>query len=275
MAKGRGANRPRFRLVPTVLLTLAILLVPTAMYAWGRSSSSFTIDKVVVTGADLVPQRSLQRLLRREYLGRNLFTVTTDDVRGTLKSMPYVARATIDRDFPTTLHVNIEEHQPVAYVLADDRWYVVAADAHVISALKSASETTATVTPPGSAGGEDLAVLGAGPAGAKRRLPRMAAAGRIEVGQDLDDPGARLAVNVIAALTGSLRDRLAVVVVDDGRVTLRFNDGLLAEWGEEDRGAAKTMALLAVLAHYDKHSIDCTFIDVSAPDRVLARPTLE
>ena len=275
MAKGRGASRPRFRLVPTVLLTLAILLLPTAMYAWGRSSSSFTIDKVVVTGADLVPQQSLQRLLRREYLGRNLFTVTTDDVRGTLKSLPYVATATIDRDFPATLHVRIEEHQPVAYVLADGRWYVVAADAYVITALKSASETTATVTRSGSAGGEDLAVLEAGPLGAKRRLPRMAAAGNVEVGRDLDDSGARLAVNVIAGLTGSLRDRLAVAVANGGRVTLRFKDRLLAEWGDGERGAAKTMALLAVLAHYDKHNISCTFIDVSAPDRVLARPTLK
>ena len=154
MANGGGAGRPRFRLVPTVLLTLAILLVPAALYAWGRSSSSFTIDNVVVTGAHLVKQQRLERLLRKEFVGRNLFTVTTDDVRGTLKPLTYVATATIDRDFPTTLRVRIEEHQPVAYVLAADRWYVVASDAHVITALKSASETTATVAGVGSTAAE-------------------------------------------------------------------------------------------------------------------------
>lgn len=140
MANGGAAGRSRFRLVPTVLLTLAILLLPTAMYVWGRSSSSFTIDRVVVDGAHLVQQQRLQRLLRKEYLGHNLFTVTTDDVRGTLKPLPYVATATIDRDFPTTLRVRIEEHVPVAYALADDHWYVIASDAHVITELKPASE---------------------------------------------------------------------------------------------------------------------------------------
>ena len=36
MAKGGGSSRPRFRLLPTVLLTAAILAVPTVVYAWGR-----------------------------------------------------------------------------------------------------------------------------------------------------------------------------------------------------------------------------------------------
>jgi cell division septal protein FtsQ len=315
MAKGRGAGRPRFRLVPTVLLTLAILLLPTAVYAWGRTSSSFSIEKVVVTGADLVPQQRLQRLLRKDFLGSNLFTVATDDVRETLKPLQYVASVAIDRDFPTTLRVHIEEHEPVAYVFAGKRWYVVASDAHVIAAIKTSSEATATATatvagsgadaglavddpsastpsPAGqpasdAAGGDaaegdqvdggakDLALLEAGPSGVEPRLPRLAAAGKIEEGRSLDDTAARLAVTVIAGLPQSLRDRLAVAVVKDGRVTLRFGDGLLAVWGEGERGLAKTMALQAVLDRYDERSIDCTYIDVSTPDRVLARPMLK
>ena len=43
MTRARRASRPRFRLLPTVLLTLAILGLPTVVYAWGRSSSSFDI----------------------------------------------------------------------------------------------------------------------------------------------------------------------------------------------------------------------------------------
>jgi cell division septal protein FtsQ len=294
-----------------VLLTLAILLLPTAVYAWGRTSSSFSIEKVVVTGADLVPQQRLQRLLRKDFLGCNLFTVATDDVRETLKPLQYVAAVAIDRDFPTTLRVHIEEHEPVAYVFAGKRWYVVASDAHVIAAIKTSSEATATVAGSGAdaglavddpsastpspagqpasdaAGGEaaggdqvdggakDLALLEAGPSGVEPRLPRLAAAGRVEEGRSLDDTAARLAVTVIAGLPQSLRDRLAVAVVKDGRVTLRFGDGLLAVWGEGERGLAKTMAMQAVLARYDARSIDCTYIDVSTPDRVLARPILE
>ena len=297
MANAGGAGRPRSRLVPTVLLALAILLLPMGLYAWGRNSSSFAIDDVVVTGAHVVKQQRLQRLLRKEYLGRNLFTVTANDVRGTLKPLPYVATATIDRDFPTTLRVRIEEHQPVAYVLAGDRWYVVATDAFVITALEAKTETTATATGVGSAGGEaasgstgdstgaagdqagagskDLALLEAGPSGAERRLPRLAAAGKVEAGRSLDDPDARLAVNVVAGLTGSLRERLAVAVVHDGRVTLHFSDGPLVEWGDGERGTAKTKALRRVLEDYDKHGINPTWIDVSTPERSLGRPALK
>ena len=84
MTRARRASRPRFRLLPTVLLTLAILGVPTVVYAWGRSSSSFDIAKVRVAGARLVPDKRALRLLQHDYSGRNLFTVTGGDVRKTL-----------------------------------------------------------------------------------------------------------------------------------------------------------------------------------------------
>ena len=77
MARKGGANRRRFRVLPTVLLTVAILGLPTAVYAWGRSSSAFHISHVRVTGTALVPTRTVAGLLRRRFLGRNLFTVTT------------------------------------------------------------------------------------------------------------------------------------------------------------------------------------------------------
>ena len=66
MTRARGASRPRFRLLPTVLLTLAILAVPTVVYAWGRSSSSFDISTVKVSGTHLVPAKKTLRLLRED-----------------------------------------------------------------------------------------------------------------------------------------------------------------------------------------------------------------
>ena len=125
MTRARRASRPRFRLLPTVLLTLAILGLPTVVYAWGRSSSSFDITTVRVAGAHLVPEKRALRLLRQDYTGSNLFTVTGGDVRKTLAPLCLVAGATIDRDFPETLAVTITEYEPAAYALAGDRWYVL------------------------------------------------------------------------------------------------------------------------------------------------------
>ena len=95
MTRARRASRPRFRLLPTVLLTLAILGVPTVVYAWGRSSSSFDIATVRVAGTHLVPDKRALRLLHHDYSGRNLFTVTGGDVRKTLA--PLALRLRRDR----------------------------------------------------------------------------------------------------------------------------------------------------------------------------------
>lgn len=143
MGNGRGASRPRFRLLPTVLLTLAILVLPSIVYAWGRTSSSFTIEKVVVDGAQHVKEKRLKRLIRRDYMARNLFTVTSDDVEKTLARVPYVADVAVNRDFPHTLRVTVREHQPVAHVYAANSWFTVSAEGHVIAAAGKAAEGTA------------------------------------------------------------------------------------------------------------------------------------
>lgn len=310
MAKGGGASRPRFRLLPTVLLTAAILALPTVVYGWGRSSSSFAIHKVEVTGTELVPERRVLRLLRRDYLGHNLFTVTTKDVRASLAPLYYIADARVDRDFPGTLRVSVVEHRPAVYALAGSRWYVIADDGHVICEEKrpkgdetdaaagagsaktasarssgAAMEATATVSAADAAAGLPaptgkaarlLAALQAGPPGATLRLPRLAADGPVAVGTTLAAAGVRAALPVVAGLPRVLRDRLAVVeVTAEGQLTLRFSEGLAVVWGGAERTLAKTLALGVVLDRYEAVSKDCDFVDVSIPDRVLARPVLK
>jgi len=309
MAKGGGASRPRFRLLPTVLLTAAILALPTVVYGWGRSSSSFTIHKVVVTGTKLVPERRVLRLLRRDYLGHNLFTVTTRDVRASLTPLCYISGARVDRDFPGTLRVSVVEYRPAVYALVGSGWYVIADDGHVICEEKrprgaktdaaagagaavitsapasgAATEATATVAATDTAGlpaptgkaARLLAALQAGPPGATLRLPRLATDGPVAVGTTLPGAGLRAALPVVAGLPIALRKRLAVVeVTREGQLTLRFTGGPVVVWGGAERTLAKTLALRLVLDRYGTASQDCVFVDVSIPDRVLARPVLK
>jgi hypothetical protein len=142
MAKGGGASRPRFRLLSTVLLTAAILAVPTVVYAWGRSSASFDIRTITVSGDQLLRGKRALRLLRRDYLGHNLFTVTAGDVKRTLSSIPFVRTASVDRDFPQTLRVTVFEYRPAAYVLSGGQWFLVAGDGHVIAPTTKAAATS-------------------------------------------------------------------------------------------------------------------------------------
>jgi cell division septal protein FtsQ len=212
MAKGGGASRPRLRLLPTVLLTLAILALPTVVYAWGRSSSSFTIHRVAVTGTKVESHNRAQRLLRREFRGRNLFTVTAADVRRALAPLRYVDTVTVDRDFPDTLRVNVLEHRPRAFALAAGDWYVVADDGYVICRVgeKAAKGSGAAATAPagsaasGSAAGREAAADGASGASAS---PAAAASPSAEAGQATGaaspDPSATAAGDSAAAGSNS------------------------------------------------------------------------
>ena len=300
MAKGGGASRPRSRLLLTVLLAAAILLLPTAVYAWGRSSSSFTVRHVSATGTEVVPVRKVTRLLRRDYLGRNLFTVTTKDVSRSLSSQPYVAAVAVDRDFPDTLRVRVTEYEPVLYALAGGRWYVVGTGGRVICELEEpggksgsadgrasletsgtavssleASATAGGVAPSSGRRARELARLTAGPPGAGLRLPRMAAPGELKARETTGDRGVLAALSLLAVLPASMRFAVAVVEADGTRLTLRFGDGPLVVWGEPSRALAKTLALDAVLGEYGRAGKTCTYADVSVPDRVLARPVLK
>jgi cell division septal protein FtsQ len=290
-----------------VLLTLAILAVPTVVYAWGRSSSSFDIAAIRVSGTHLVPAKKTLRLLQKTYVGDNLFTVTASDVRETLESQSFVAAVTVDRDFPDTLEVGLTEYEPAAYALAGSRWYVLDERGHVICTAaeavaqlgKSSTKTQAAATPdeaaspdaaalaapleegatPASstddeAAGELTARLVAGPADAALDLPRIAVSGRLRQGARLSGEATAQKLAVVTALPNSYRRRLAVVEEEDGQLTLRFEDGLVAEWGDAGRTLAKTVALRTVLAEYEEAGKTCTQIDVSLPDRTLARPIL-
>jgi cell division septal protein FtsQ len=293
-----------------VLFTLAILAVPTAVYAWGRSSSSFDIATIRVTGTHLVPEKRALRLLREDYAGRNLFSVTGGDVRRTLAPLCFVRGASIDRDFPETLAVTLTEYEPAAYVLAGDRWYVVTRDGYAICSAAKAADQLAKKPPkrpspspaptPGSDGvaraesaaaaqdaaettaGGDSAKAGsvlerliAGPGKAVLPLPRMAVTGNVREGSVVTDKAAAEMLSVIAALPRSLQRSLTAVQNDDGQLTLRFVDGPVTTWGAAERTLAKTVALRTVLREYADAGKRCTQLDVSIPDRTLAKPVLQ
>lgn len=315
MTRARRASRPRFRLLPTVLLTLAILGLPTVVYAWGRNSSSFDITSVRVAGARLVPEKRALRLLRQDYVGDNLFTVTGGDVRKTLAPLCFVKGASIDRDFPETLAVTITEYEPAAYATAGGRWYVVDRAGYVICTAADAAdqltgkvattkpsppesesagaaadalpegEASATAAAVADGASADLAAAGdtgsvverlvAGPEQAPLPLPRIAVSGRVRRGSSVADKAAVEMLAVIAALPRSLQRRLAAVTDEDGQLTLRFADGPVTTWGDSERTLAKTVALRTVLKKYEDVGKTCTQLDVSIPDRTLAKPVLE
>ena len=99
--------------------------------------------------------------------------------------------------------------------------------------------------------------------------------GRVRKGAVLTDKNAAEMLGVITALPASLRHRLAAVEDDGGQLTLRFDGGPVVMWGDSSRTLAKTIALRTVLAKYAETGQTCTQLDVSIPDRTLAKPVLQ
>ena len=91
----------------------------------------------------------------------------------------------------------------------------------------------------------------------------------------LDDEATTQKLAVITALPNSYRRDLAAVEETEGQLSLRFADGLVAAWGDAERTLAKTVALRTVLKQYEEAGKTCTMVDVSLPDRTLAKPVLQ
>lgn len=291
MASRRGASRSRVRLGPSILLTAAIVLIPVALYAYGRQADAFAVDTVKVSGTRHVPRKDALRVLRKQFEGRNLFTVTSGDVRATLDRFAYLAGVEIDRDFPTTLRVRVTEHRPLVYVLAAGRWSLVADSGHVIRQAGSEEHAAAQAEASDQVAGDQVAggaeqtggaapaavaeALARGPDGMDERLPRMAAATPLKTGTTVKDADVLLGLRVLAALPPSLRRRVDVLRVDgEAQVTVDLAGGPVVVLGGEGRMRAKVLSLRAVLDAYRRAGVGPTMVDVSVPDRPLARPRL-
>jgi len=103
----------------------------------------------------------------------------------------------------------------------------------------------------------------------------VAVSGRVRQRSAVHDEAVAEMLKVITALPRSLRRRLAVVENDNGQLTLRFTGGPVAAWGDAERTLAKMVALRTVLSRYEAAGKTCTELDVSIPDRSLAKPVLE
>ncbi len=75
-------------------------------------------------------------------------------------------------------------------------------------------------------------------------------------------------------LPAGLRARVTVVRAAGVAIGLDLAAGPRVELGDGSRLAAKALALRAVLAAYRRAGVAPTMIDVSVPDRPLARPAL-
>lgn len=205
-----------------------VLLGVWAVYGTGL----FAVRTLRVVGASLVtPDQVRQAAAVPD--GVPLARVDLAAIRARVAELPPVARVTVSRDWPNAVLIEVVERTPVAAVPRDQRYAVL------------------------DAAGVVFQDLPARPSGLP--LIRVPAPGP-------DDPATRYALQVLAALTPELRERLTeVVVAGPARITLRLRGGRTVLWGDASRSDAKAEVATSLLSRTEDT------IDVRTPEVVTIR----
>ncbi|AIY43647.1 Cell division protein FtsQ [Collimonas arenae] len=115
----------------TLLGLVALALLASGVW-WLAQRPMFTLKTIRIEAA---PQSELRRvnplIVRATALQRikgNFFTANLDTVRTAFESVPWVRKAAVRREWPNTLIVTVEEHQPLATWDDDGRLLSVRGD---------------------------------------------------------------------------------------------------------------------------------------------------
>ncbi|MFU8855986.1 MAG: cell division protein FtsQ/DivIB [Deferrisomatales bacterium] len=125
----------RLRPVAVFAWVLATVGLAAALAAGVRVTSGrhlFVLHSVGVEGAQRTPPGELVRSAGLE-TGTGLFQVEVDRVRTLVEGLPWVRRARIVRQLPSTLRIEVEEWEPRCLIRLD-RLYYLTAEAHVVQA---------------------------------------------------------------------------------------------------------------------------------------------
>jgi hypothetical protein len=115
------------RLVPSgrsLFATFAILVVVLGGYWVARETSVFAVRDIEVRGAPPQVTREVQRVVRGA-VGESLLNVDAAAIEGSVRALPSVAAASVDRAFPHTLIIRVAPVWPVGVARSgEDAWLV-------------------------------------------------------------------------------------------------------------------------------------------------------
>lgn len=115
------------RLVPSgrsLLVAFAILAIAVGGYQVARATAVFSVEEIEVRGAPPPVARQVERVTRN-IVGTSLLNVDAAAIEGSVRALPSVAAASVDRAFPHTLVIKVAPVWPVGVARrGDDAWLV-------------------------------------------------------------------------------------------------------------------------------------------------------
>jgi len=217
---------------------LVVVLVVIGVAGWMVMRSAFLdVDHLVVSGNARV---SVEEILASSGVepGDAMVWLDASGTASSIEAMPWIRRADVKREWPSTVRIVVHERVPVAWVDAGEgRALVVDRDGHGVS------------------------IDALPPAG----LPQLLDVASAPVGEAISPAGgARLAGHLTAEQLAIVRS----IKVTDARATLVVTSGQEVRFGRLNQVGDKMRSAVAVLAQSSAEGR--TYIDVSAPSTPVA-----
>lgn len=232
VARTEGRRRLR-RIAALGGVLLVVLLVAAA-----TRSPLLDVDRTEVRGVE-GPRADAALAASGVAPGDHLLWLDVDEAAARVEALPWVAGASVRRDLPGTVVLEVEAREPVAVAGSGSSAVLVDADGRAI----------AEVDDPVLAGAaaDGLPVLALGPA---------------PLGEHLADAGRDVA-RVVAAMPSELAEQIEEIAVDGEAIVVVLDDGIEVRWGGPQQTAAKAAAALVILEEADRATI--ATIDVTVP----------
>jgi cell division protein FtsQ len=234
-------RRDRFRKVGAIVFVTVVVLGAAAVTL--TRSPFFAARTIEVRGASHVARSEVLRIAAVAH-DTNVFTLDAGAAERRLERDPWIADATVTKDLPSTLVIDIHERITVAVAESDGVLRLVAGDGALLDAAH-----------PRDAVGMPSIVTDA--EGVEPSLESVGGAAR-----------------AIAAMAPTLRRRIdAVSILTDGQLRLDLSSGASVAYGDVAELQEKAMALRALLDYAAERGSTVVSADVrvpSAPTAVLA-----
>lgn len=244
--KQRGARRLRWVAGLALVALLAVAAIAIA------NSPALAVDKVTVNGVDRDRAEQVYRASRLE-AGLPLLDVDTAAASSSVRELPWVRTAEVERGWNGTVVINVEPRQILFALATPDQAEFVAVDSEGIQIARlSAAEVTASPLASASTVGDPA-----------EGVPLIHG---LVVNPDpgaIAPPEAALAINFLVAVPDSVRSVVREAEVVDQTLQIHLMSGGVALFGDSRLLGAKFQALETILNQVDLACLET--VDISAP----------
>jgi cell division protein FtsQ len=215
---------------------VVLIVVMTGLAGWLVASSPVFATREVRVIGNLRLTAEQVRALAGVELGDNTLRLGADRAADALERHPWIARASVSPDLPSTVLIRVEERRPAAWLRDPGGIILVAPDGTVLDRVQS----------------PDPSVPFAG------RWPEILAPGR--------RVQATGGLRVAAGFPLELRPRVRRIGLRDGVVEVELRGGVEVRYGRPSGLEAKHRALVSLLGWARDRNVRPTVIDLRYPE---------